>query len=112
MALVAIEVLALALGLIVLDLALASTLSFDALTCDTWASCAELYMTCQGAYLCASDACDVVQCFGAPDTGPRHGRGFVWLLGSILALLYTLRLVRRVERQRTAQDEVDIDLDC
>jgi hypothetical protein len=82
--------LAIVLSLIAFDLTLQSRFSFDALTCDTDISCADLYMTCQGAYLCQDATCAVMECFHAADTGPRHGSGFVWLLGAVLVPLYAL----------------------
>ncbi len=84
--------LAIVLGLITLDLWLRATFSFDALTCADNLSCADLYMTCQGAYLCQDEACTVMECFGAPSDGPRHGSGFVWLSLAVLVPLYALAL--------------------
>lgn len=105
-----VAILALAILIVVgLKLALASFVSFDALTCDTRASCADLYLTCQGAYLCQDEMCEVMKCSGAPDTGARHGEGFVWLAGAIIMPLYALFLARYLGR-RQAVEEVDIDL--
>lgn len=85
---------AIILALITFDLALRATFSFDALTCADNLSCADLYITCQGSYLCQDEACSVMECFGAVDTGPRHGAGFVWLLGSVFVPAYAYCLAR------------------
>lgn len=81
--------------LLTFKLVLDRTYSFDALTCDEWVSCADLWMTCQGAYLCQDEACAVMRCFHATDNGPRHGTGFVWVAGGVLTMLYALVLARR-----------------
>lgn len=93
--------LALVLGLVALNMALKSTYAFDALTCDTAVSCADLYITCNGAYLCQDAACEVMECFRAPDRGPRHGAGFVWLAGAVLLPLYALFIAHISVKERS-----------
>jgi hypothetical protein len=86
--------LALALALVLLNIALESTYAFEALTCDTTASCLDLYITCDGECVCQGPACEVMECVGAPDTGPRHGVGLVWLAGYLILPLYALCIAR------------------
>ena len=90
---------ALTLALALLNIALESTYLFDALTCDTTASCMDLYITCNGAYQCQGPACEVIECAGAPDPGPRHGAGFVWLAGALMLPLYTLCITHLLSKE-------------
>lgn len=92
--------LALSMGLYALNLALKSTYAFDALSCDTPVSCADLYITCDGEYRCQDEECSTSACYGAPDNGPRHGAGFVWLAGYLFVPLYALFLARISIKER------------